>query len=59
MSDLDRQLRPVSLVVRTALTVYLLVLVYQGSRLALVTILALMALAIELHALLRRWDLDA
>ena len=52
-------MRLVQFLARTALTVWLLVLVYRGSRVALVVVLGLICVVIELHALvvheLREW----
>jgi len=45
----------VSFVLRTALTIWLLVLVYQGSRIALVVVLALLYIESELAALIIKW----
>jgi len=43
-------------IVRLALTVWVLVMVYQGSRLALVGTLVAIVTWIELHDLIRRWE---
>lgn len=45
----------VGFAVRTGLTLWLLVLVYQGSRVALVVVLALLYIENELSALIIKW----